>query len=140
MPLKVLTFGDGGNGQQLSAWVDEFVYAMGGQYNLDDVAVGKAELIVLALSCLPSEWPIGEGTSRKGRGSGRELWSHARIDYMRFNGGSALERIDEIAETLVKALKQVPTVKLAPGDLEKFSAAVAFAVQDLRMRPERHPR
>lgn len=138
--LTVLGFGHGGNGHQFNAWVDEFTYAMGGRCDFDKIANGKPEEIVLRLICLPFEWPISEGTSRKGRGENRELWSHARLDYDRFNNGGSQGKIETIAAALRTAIGQVPPGKLNPDDLENFLAATDFGASDLEARPDRHPR
>ncbi|MFM5924841.1 MAG: hypothetical protein ACKOPG_11730 [Novosphingobium sp.] len=140
MGLTVLTFGDGETGGPLQAWVNEFVYAMGRWQDFDLIAQDRSETLVLALCCLPDEWPQQERLFRKGRGADREQWSRVSANYGRFRSAEPAEKLVAVAQALRDAIGQLPGKAISEDQRQGFIAALEYARLDLLQSPERHPR
>ena len=123
MSISVLTLGDQPTGRAFMEWVDEFVYALGTDFALEQVSLDKSVSLVLNLVCLPSALQgFRMGTSLKR--SDAEFWSKFEVDHASFVSTDDARRIDAIGEGLIGAISQVPTSRM-PAELKaSFVAAV----------------
>ncbi|WP_150126866.1 hypothetical protein [Sphingomonas panacis] len=130
MPISLLTFGDAEFGRSLQDWGNEFVYAMGVNFNFDEANYGPSETIVLAIVCLPPEMAgIGNGTSLKRSSS--EFWSTFEADYVAFSSRLPANKISAVATALVGAIQQIPEKWMPVEAKDNFTQATRVAAASL---------
>ncbi|MBU6267846.1 MAG: hypothetical protein KGN34_09920 [Sphingomonadales bacterium] len=139
MSVSVLTLGDQPSGLAFQQWMNEYVYAMGVDFDFEKVQLDKADRLVLHMICLPAALSgFRIGTSFK-RGSA-EYWSTFQVDHASFISSDVAVRINALMDGLIGAVAQVPASRM-PLDLKaRFFEAATKAAHRLADEPSRHPR
>lgn len=136
MGIMVLTFGSPETAENIRDLALELVYAMGRTLDLEQVALGKPDTLVLGLHAVaPFRGVIPNGTQFKRKHG--EFWSSYGIDFEGYVTGDARAKLNALRAAMLGAINQVPDDRMSPAQKAEFATAASAGVELLLSEPER---
>lgn len=140
MDFVALPFTDDKIGGLFSAWLNEFMYAMGAEFDFAKRIIPSKRKLVIALVCLPPHLAdFGKSNSPISR-KREELWSIIHLDYEPFISREPEEIIASLTAGFCSGFDQFPIRDVPDCEKAAFRLAAEEAAARLLCEPSRYPR